>query len=169
MVMATLDDLQISTDMLVKLCSRSLYTLDGLWFSLLEKKYGLEAALDIDIEVWRRFSLIHGKRVLKTFKIKDDNPIRALITMLQIDPMMTIYAPQTVTLTDNKAVFRFLDCPPQKARKRDGRGEFPCKAVGTAIFTSYAEVVDPCVKLRCLTCPPDAHPPEYWCEWQYEI
>lgn len=40
---------------LAELCSKSLYTLDGLWFTLLEKKYGLDVALDIDEEVWRSF------------------------------------------------------------------------------------------------------------------
>lgn len=36
---------------LARLCSKSLYTLDGLWFTLLEEKYGLDVALDIDEEV----------------------------------------------------------------------------------------------------------------------
>ena len=160
---------QLSQDELVKLFSRSFYTIDGLWFTLLEKKYGLDVALDIDIEVWQRLGLIHARRLLKTFAIKGDSPIRSLVSMLRIDPILVIYKPEIVMLTDNKAVFRCTDCPPQKARIRDGRGEFPCKPVGIALFTSYAGVVAPKVKLSCLTCPPDAHPPEFWCEWQFEI
>ena len=31
------------------------------------------------------------------------------------------------------------------------------------------EVVDPKVKITCLACPPDAHPSQFWCEWQFDI
>ena len=154
---------------LVELCSKSLYTLDGLWFSLLEKKHGLDVALDIEEAVWRRFCPTHLRRVLKTFPIKTDNPIQAVINLLQVDPIQLIYKREIVELTDSKTVFRITDCPPQKARVRDGKGEFPCKKVGMIMFQAYAEAIDPRIKLTCLVCPPDAHPLQYWCEWQFEI
>ena len=167
--MAELDYSQIPTEMMVELCSKSFLTVDGLWFTLVEEKYGLDVALDMDEEACRRFWLIHGRRLLKTLAIKGDNPIQTLVSMLQVDPMMFLFKPEIVTLTDSKAVFRCIDCPPQQARIRNGKGEFPCKAVGIAIFASYAESVDSKVKLSCLTCPPDPHPSQFWCEWQYEI
>jgi hypothetical protein len=160
---------QLSQEKLAKLFSRSFYTIDGLWFTLLERKHGLDFALDIDTEVWRRLGLVHARRLLKTFAIRDDSPIRTLVSMLQIDPVLVIYKPEIVTLTSYKTVFRCTDCPPQKARIRDGRGKFPCKPVGIALFTSYARVVDSRVKLSCLVCPPDPKPPQFWCEWQFEI
>jgi hypothetical protein len=154
---------------LAELCSKSLYTLDGLWFTLLEKKYGFDVALDIDEEVWRRFCPIHIRRVLQTFPIKADNPIRTVVSLLKVDPVQLIYKLEIVELTDSKAVFRVTDCPPQKARIRGGRGEFPCKQVGTIMYKAYAEAIDPRIKLTCLVCPPDTHPSQYWCDWQFEI
>ena len=167
--MPGLDHSQIPTEKLIELCSKSLYTVDGLWFTVVEQKYGLDVALELDVEVWRRLGLIQARRVVNTFAIKEDSPIRAVINVLQVDPIMFVYKPQVVELTDTKAIFRCTDCPPQKARIRDGKGEFPCKAVGIALFNSYAEAVAPGIKLSCLTCPPDAHPPQYWCEWQFEV
>ena len=167
--MAGFDYSQVPREKLVELCSGSLYTIDGLWFTLVEEKYGLDVALDIDVEVWRRLCLTHGRRLLKTFAIKNDNPIQALASMIQVDPILFIYKPEIVTLNDSKVVFRCTNCPPQKARIRDGRGEFPCKPAGIAMLAAYAELVDSRVKLSCLTCPPDPHPPQFWCEWQYEI
>ena len=154
---------------LAELCSKSLYTLDGLWFTLLEKKYGLDIALNIDLEVWRRFCLIHIRRLQETFDIQIDNPIQAVITLLKVDPVQLIYKLEVVELTGSRAVFRCTDCPPQKARVGNGRGEFPCKQVGTAMFKSYAEAIDPGIKLTCLACPPDAHQSQFWCEWQFEV
>lgn len=169
MIMTRLEHSQISSEKLVELCSRSAYTLDGLWFTLVEEKFGLDVALEIDVEVWRRLTSIQAKRIPRYFPVDEDSPIRRVISLIELDPLLTVFKPEPVELTDNRAVLRFTDCPPQKARIRDGRGEFPCKPVGMAIFSSYAEVVDPGIKLSCLTCPPDAHPPEYWCEWQLEL
>ena len=167
--MAGLDHSQIPTEKLVELCSRTSYTIDGLWFTLVEEKFGLDVALEIDVEVWRRLCLIQAKRIPKYFPIDEGSSIRNLIKVIELDPLLAVYKPKAVKLTDNRAVLRLTDCPPQKARIRDGRGEFPCKPVGVALFTSYAEVIDPKVKVSCLTCPPDAHPPQFWCEWQFEI
>ena len=166
--MSGLDYSQVPNEKLVEVCSRSLNTIDGLWFLSIEHKYGFDAALELDIEVWRRFSLIHSRRLVKNFALKEDSPIRAFIKLLQADPIMAIQKLEIVMLTDNKAVFRCTECPAQEARIRDGKGLFPCKPVCLAMYTSYAEVVDPKIKLSCLTCPPDVHPTEYWCEWQIE-
>jgi len=167
--MPGLDHSQIPRDKLVEVFSRSLTTIDGLWFLAVEQKYGFDTALGLDIEVWRRFGLIQARRMVNTFAIKEDSPIRAVIKVLLVDPIFPIYVPEVPVLTDTKAIFRCTDCPPQKARIRDGRGEFPCKGVGIALFGAYAEAVDPTIKVSCLTCPPDAHPPQYWCEWQFEV
>ena len=167
--MAGVEHSKISAEKLVELCSRSSYTLDGLWFTLVEEKFGLDAALEIDVEVWRRLCLVQARRVRKYFPIDEGSPIRNLIKVIELDPLFAIFKPKAVELTDNRAVLRFTDCPPQKARIRDGRGEFPCKAVGIAFLSSYAEVIDPKIKMSCLTCPPDAHPKQFWCQWQFEL
>ena len=159
----------IPTEKLVELCSRSLYTLDGLWFSAVEQECGLDVALKLDEEVWRQLGQAQARRVRKGFAVKENSPVRTVIKMLQVDPIMVVYKPEIMALSDNKAVFCCTDCPPQKARVRDGRGEFPCKPVGIAFFRSYAEVVAPGMKLSCRACPPDAHPSQYWCQWQVEI
>jgi len=167
--MAEVDHSSISTEKLVELCSRSAYTLDGLWFTLVEEKFGLDAALEIDVEVWRRLCLTQAKRIRKYFPVDEGSSLRNLIRVIMLDPIMAIFKAKVVKLTDKQAVLRFIDCPPQKARIRDGRGEFPCKPVGVALLNSYAEVIDPDIKVHCLTCPPDAHPSQYWCEWQFEV
>jgi len=160
---------RISVERLVELCSRSAYTLDGLWFTLVEEKFGLETALEIDVEVWRRLCLAQARRVQKYFAIDEPDTLRRLIKVIELDPLLAVFEPRTVELTDGHAVLRFTDCPPQKARTRDGRGEFPCKPVGLALLNSYIEIIDPSIKLKCRTCPPDAHPSEYWCEWEFTV
>jgi len=167
--MATSDHLPIPKEILVEVCSRSLNTIDGLWFLAIEQKYGFDAALELDIEVWRKFSSIHARRIVSNFTIKEDTPIRTLIKLLQVDPVTAILKPEVVMLTDNEAVFRCTDCPTQTARIRDGKGVFPGQPVCLAMYTAYAEVIDPRIEIRCLAYPSDDHPRDYWCEWQFKI
>jgi len=167
--MARVEHSRIPAEKLVELCSRASYSLDGLWFTLVEEKFGLDTALEIDVEVWRRLCLVQARRIQKYFAIDEGSSIRNLIKVIELDPLLAVFKPKAVELSDKRAVLRFTDCPPQKARIRDGRGEFPCKAVGMAFLSSYAEVIDPKIKMSCLACPPDAHPPQYWCAWQFEL
>ena len=167
--MPGLDYSQISREKLAEVFARSIFTIDGLWFLAVEGKYGLEAAMELDEEVWRKCGSIFPGRTIKNFAIKDDSPLQILIKALQLDPFAPIFTPEVTLLTDNKAVFHYANCPGQEARVRGGMGEFPCKPVGTAYFKAYAEAIDPRIKVTCLTCPPAAHPPQFWCEWQFEI
>ena len=159
---------KIAPEELVELASRSLMTIDGLWFLAAEEAYGLDAAIDMDVKAWEAFAPIQARRVMKTFGI-GGNGIGAIVDTVKFDPLWKIFKPVLSVLGENKVVLRLTDCPPQKARLREGRGEFPCKPVGIACFTKYAEAIDPRARIRCAMCPPDAHPPDVWCEWWFEV
>ncbi|MFC1961951.1 DUF6125 family protein [Chloroflexota bacterium] len=160
---------QIPQEELLTFCSRSLYTLDGLWFVTSEEEHGFEKALELDIEVWNRLTRIQAKRVQEFFAVEEDNPLQAVMSIMSLDPLLTVFKIKVVELTENKVVFRFTDCPPpQKARLRDGKPEMSCQKLGLQTYQAYADVVDPGIRLSCRHCPPDLHPPDYWCEWQFE-
>ena len=160
---------QIPREDIVHLCSRTLYTIDGLWFVAVEEKYGFDVALELDTEIWRKLCLIEGKRVKEFFDIKEDNPLRAVLDIIQADPLLEVFKPEVAMLDDTRAMFRFADCPPQKARMRDGKSPMPCRQLGLKMYKSYCDVIDSRIKLSCVTCPPDPHPPEYWCEWRLDL
>jgi len=59
---------ELSKDTLIELIrmhSRNWMTLDGLWFSGVEEKYGLAAAMELDVRMWRIGSLTEAKRIKK--------------------------------------------------------------------------------------------------------
>jgi len=89
--------------------------------------------------------------------------------VIQLDPLLYVFEPTVVELTEKKTVLRMTNCPPQKARIRDGRGEFPCKPVGINMLNAYIRVIDPRIELTHAVCPPDAHPDHFWCEWHFEM
>ena len=167
--MPDFDYSQIPVDTLIETCSRSIHTVDGLWFLAVEAKYGFDTAHEMNSEVWRTCSLIHAKRVLSNFKIKEDTPLKTLIKLINTDPLLFTHRPVVVSLTDTRAVIRCLHCPTQVARIRDGKGVYPGEQGCTIFYEAYAELVDPRIKVTCVSCAPNPESPDYWCEWQFEF
>ena len=153
---------------LIKLYSKNVITIDGLWFISLEEMFDLETAIDLDIKVWERYGVTEARRIKRVLNITEKG-IPALVKALNFQiwvPGMDFEFPE---VTEKKVVFNITDCTPQKARIRHGRGEFPCKPVGEALFNKFAETIDPKLKMKCLVCPPDDHPEDVWCSWEFQI
>ena len=154
----------IPADTLIETCSRSFHTVDGLWFLAVEAKYGFDTAHEMNSEVWRTCSLIHARRVLRNFNIKEDTPLKTLIKLINVDPLLFIHRPEVVTLTNTKAVVRCLECPTQIARIRDGKGVYPGEKGCTIFYEAYAGLIDPRIEVTCVSCAPNPDSPDYWCE-----
>lgn len=167
--MPDIDYPEIPVDILREICSRTYYTIDGLWFLAVEDKFGFETAFELNQVVWRQASPIIGRRLLKTLDIEGDTPLQALFKLIYADPLMYVHRPEVVTLSDTKAVLRCIDCPIQKARIRDGKGVYDGKPGCSLLFESYAEIIDPKINVNCVACAPNPDTPEYWCEWEFEI
>lgn len=142
---------------------------DGLWFQAVEKKYGMDVAIELDIEAWKRFSPIEAKRIMKRHSLPENGGIDALTTALG----HRLYAhinEQTVEKTDDSTVvLKMNKCRVQVARERKGLPLFPCKPVGIVEYTTFAETIDPRFKTRCLTCPPDERPDDHYCAWEFVL
>ena len=39
--------------------------------------------------------------------------------------------------------------------------------VGLVEYTSFAEIIDNGIKTKCIGCPPDKHPDEWFCAWKF--
>jgi hypothetical protein len=72
--------IQLTPEQIAEYFQRSYTTVDGLWFMKVEGKYGFEAALDIDNEVWKVFPKMQA-RLLKSLG-KTGDGIEALFACL---------------------------------------------------------------------------------------
>jgi len=142
---------------------------DGLWFQAVESAHGMEAAMDADREAWRRFTVIEARRIMKRLKLEPGGGIEALIRCLNRRFYSRINIQEIVEVSKTRAVLHMNDCKVQSARKRKELPDFPCKSVGIVEYTEFARAVDPRIEVRCLTCPPDDHPEEYWCAWEFVL
>ncbi len=76
---------------------------------------------------------------------------------------------EATEVSDARAVFVMRDCRVQSARKRKGLPDFPCKSVGVVEYAEFARAIDPRIETRCIACPPDDHPEDRWCAWEFTL
>jgi len=142
---------------------------DGLWFRAVEDKFGLEAAMELDRKAWEEFTVIEAKRIMKRLGIVPGGGIPALVQALKFRLYAHINVQEVTEMSEAHCVFRMNSCRVQEARKRQGLSDFPCKPVGIVEYSGFARTIDPRIKTTCLTCPPDPHPQEFWCAWEFKI
>jgi hypothetical protein len=152
---------------LVEVMSKNLLTLDGYWFLSIENRYGQSVAVEIDREAWEQFGVSEARRIKKFLKISDGT-LEDLARALHFTSIAPVSAVLVETRGD-RVVLNIRNCRPQTARLRSGRGLFPCKPVGLAHLSAFAKVINPRFKVRCLLCPPDEHPDDLWCSWEFRL
>ena len=142
---------------------------DGLWFQAAEIKFDLDTAMELDAAAWEKFTVIEAKRIMKFLDMKPGGGIPALLQALKFRLYALVNVQDAVDISDTRCVFRMKDCRVQSARKRRNLPDFPCKSVGIIEYSGFARAIDPRIKTRCLTCPPDPHPPDIWCAWEFTL
>ncbi len=142
---------------------------DGLWFRAVEEKFGIEAAMELDKKAWEQFTIIEAKRIMKRLGISPGGGIPALIQALKFRLYAHINVQEVIEESEKRCVFRMNHCRVQEARKRQGLPDFPCKSVGIVEYSGFARTIDPRIQTRCLVCPPDPHPSDVWCAWEFTL
>ncbi len=142
---------------------------DGLWFQAVERAYGMEAAIEMDRQAWEHFTVIEAKRIMNRLNIEPGGGITALIQALNFRLYAHINKQEVIEATNNRCVFRMNKCRVQDARKRRGLNDFPCKSVGIVEYSNFAKTIDPRIETTCIACPPDKHPPDWLCAWEFYI
>ena len=142
---------------------------DGLWFRAAEDKFGTETAIELDKIAWESFTVIEAKRIMKRLNLEPGGGIPALIQALNFRLYAHINVQEVVEEDKDHCIYRMNRCRVQDARKRHGLPDFPCKSVGIIEYSGFAKTIDPRIKTRCLVCPPDPHPPDVWCAWEFFI
>jgi len=142
---------------------------DGLWFRAVEDKFGMKIAIELDREAWRKFTVSEAKRIMKFLQLKPGGGIPALIQALEFRLYARINRQEVIEVSPTRCVFRMLNCRVQEARQRQGLPSFPCKSVGIVEYEEFAKTIDPRLQTRCLVCPPDPHPPDIWCAWEFYL
>ncbi|MCK4632658.1 MAG: hypothetical protein KAT79_05270 [candidate division Zixibacteria bacterium] len=143
---------------------------DGLWFQAAEKQFGMETAIELDTEAWKRFTVIEAKRIMARHGIGENSGLEGLKKALGFRLYAVLNKQEFRNETDRSFEFYMVDCRVQSARKRKELPLFPCKSVGVVEYTGFAHTIDPRIKTECIGCPPDQQAgKEYYCGWRFTI
>lgn len=163
---------QLSKDQLIDLledAAKNWLAHDGLWFLAAEEKFDMETAIALDKRAWEQFTVIEAKRMMRRLNIEPGGGLPALKKALQFRLYAHINVQEIVDVDEHTFIFRMNRCRVQTARQRKGLPDFPCKPVGLVEYANFAATIDPRIRTRCIACPPDPHPDNYWCAWEFTL
>lgn len=146
---------------LVRWLREAYFAVDGLWFLTLEERLGLEAALEVDVEVWRRFAKVMARRVVKRLNI-DASRVEGIVESLQ--PFFD-WEGWEVDVSPHQGLVKVRRCPWWDYLQRVGRSsviKYVCPKVCEGIFSSWAAAVNPKARLKFTYTPPS-------CEASFEV
>jgi hypothetical protein len=148
---------------------RNLWRVDGLYFLGIEGKFGTEAATEIDAGVWETMARIEAKSLQKMFQVGENPELTKVLELLRKSSWALDQPFKTIQTGKGRAVLSVDRCRTQEVRLSKGLCEFPCKRVRFSYLKSFAETLNPKVEVKCLVCPPDKHPKDSWCKWEFTL
>lgn len=148
---------------------RNLWRVDGLYFLGIEKKFGTDAATEIDAGVWEIMAKIEAKSLRKMFQVGENPDVPTIMELLQKSSWALDQPFKTFEVNDKRATLSIDRCRTQEARLKKGLSEFPCKKVRFGYLKNFAKTLNPKVEVNCLVCPPDKHPKDLWCKWEFIV
>ena len=147
---------------------RNLWRVDGLYFLGIEKKFGTDAAPEIDAGVWETMAGIEAKSLQKMFKVEENPDVAKIVELLQKSSWALDQPFKTIQKSNGQAVLGVDRCRTQETRQSKGLDEFPCKKVRFGYLKNFSKTLNPTVEVKCIVCPPDKHPQNSWCKWEFK-
>jgi len=129
--------IELNSEQITEYFKRSYTAVDGLWFVKLEEKYGFDAALEIDQEVWKAFPKIQARFLKSAGKLGNgiDALFECLATKLNLEGFKF-----RAEKGDSQGGFQICinDCPWHNLMLKSGREKLSDK-IGTLVCnTEYS-------------------------------
>lgn len=147
---------------------RDLWAVDGLYYLGIEEEFGTEAATEIDRKVWSVMGKIEARRIKNLFTItKKDIP--SMLKALRYSGWALDLEDKEIIVEKDHAIVRNVRCRVQNTRLKKGLKEFGCKPVRWGFLKAFAKEFNKDIEVICKVCPPDKHPDDLWCEWEFTV
>lgn len=153
---------------LIQMYCKNWLAMDGVWFQSVEKKFGMDEAMEHDIRIWSQFTVIEAKKIKDFLKLPEHPGLDGLEKALKLRLYANINRDE-ILREDNKLIYRTLDCRVQSARSRKGMEWHPCKPVGETEYSGFAKTIDDRITCKCISCYPDMTDNTCACSWEFTL
>lgn len=141
---------------------------DGMWFLAAEQENGYDKALEMDINVWRRYPAVLKKRLSKYTVLKESG-LAAVKEIIENDPMLVPVDFEFICGAKNDLIFKVNKCPALEAMERIGREKLTCEPVETVYLEGLARLCDPRIRVEATKLPPRLSEDDICCEWRFTL
>lgn len=171
--MITADRIEdLSKEQLIELCrmyAKNWIAHDGCWFLELEKRYGMDRAIEIDIEAWRSFTVIEARKIIQFLGLEKDSGTAGLKKALAFRLYSSLNEDEIIEEDQYTLLYKVKTCRVQEARRRKKLPDFPCRQVGIVEYSGFAKTIDQNFTTECISCPPEITDDGYFCIWKFTI
>jgi hypothetical protein len=151
---------------LIDIQQKNWWNLQNNWMAYMDREYGQEAAVKGDCHCFPANARVQVFRLKKLLGLEDD--VESLRKAMVLSTIWANGEYEVWKVDERRLRIKVTTCHQQVRRLEEGVGELGCKPAGIAISEAAARALHPDWKVRCLVCPPDAHPEGVWCEWEFE-
>lgn len=155
-------------EQLVSIYAKNWLAMDGYWFQAVERKRGMDEAMEHDVAVWQGFTRTEARRIRALLRLPEQAGLDGLEKALAYRMYARINRDEIIREGD-ALVYRTLECYVQRARAEKGMPYHPCKAVGFVEYAGFAKEIDPRIRCACVSCFPDVTDESCNCAWRFWI
>lgn len=106
--------LELNNEQMIDLLQYSFIRMDGAWFLALAKNHDLKTAWDADVEAWKQFSYLFGKRLRQDYIPDPVWPESFLDAIATFSRVLKIEG-RKVSMENECIIVRVTECETQKA------------------------------------------------------
>ena len=127
--------MKLSDKQLLEIMQYAFVRMDGAWFLALARKFGKETAWEMDVEAWKQFSYIFGKKIRKDFILHPVWPESFLQALAILSQIMKMEG-RNVSVESDTITIQVTDCETQRAIAKAGIAD-----CGIVTVQSYQELM----------------------------